>query len=155
MPDARIKQLRLANKLTQQQLANATGINVRSYQNIEYGKLSSSHTAIIALARYYDVSTDYLLGLSDDSSSQHSICDTVFCVSGVESSFEKRIKYLREQNCLTFKQAAKATGLCVNTLQGYEYGKYKPGFEAIIALVKLYNVSTDYLLGLTDNPTRH
>ncbi|MBR1807569.1 MAG: helix-turn-helix transcriptional regulator, partial [Selenomonadaceae bacterium] len=34
----------------------------------------------------------------------------------------------------------------------YESARRKPNFDAIIALADFFNVSTDYLLGRTDNP---
>ena len=70
MPNARLKELRKKSKMTQRQLAEAAGINRRSYQNIEYGKLSSSHMALVNLAKIFGVSIDYLLGSSDESTEQ-------------------------------------------------------------------------------------
>ena len=37
-----------------------------NYQDYEYGKVVPSATILIALADYFDVSLDYLVGRSDD-----------------------------------------------------------------------------------------
>lgn len=62
---ARLKQLRKDNNLTQRQLAFQVGITYQSYQAYEYGTALPSVYIIIDLAELYDVSTDYILGLSE------------------------------------------------------------------------------------------
>ena len=59
------KRFRKEFKLTQKQVADALGIKQPSYQIYE-SKTIPSATVIIKLAKAYDVSADYLLGLSDD-----------------------------------------------------------------------------------------
>lgn len=66
MFDTRLKELRKSRKLTQKQVAANVSITERSYQELEYGKAKPSHDTIIALADFFNVSTDYLLGRSDD-----------------------------------------------------------------------------------------
>ena len=61
----RLKELRLQNKLSQDRLADETGLSQSALSNWEIGKGSPTSTAIIALARYFGVTTDYLLGESD------------------------------------------------------------------------------------------
>lgn len=62
----RIKQLRLENGLTQTQLAKETGFSQSAIAAWEAGERMPSADAIIKLANYFEVTTDYLLGLSDD-----------------------------------------------------------------------------------------
>jgi len=61
----RIKELRKARKMTQRQMANALGITERSYQRYEAENNPNNET-LIKLADFFDVSTDYLLGRSDN-----------------------------------------------------------------------------------------
>lgn len=61
----RIEQLRLRNKQTQQEVADAIGVKRETIYQWETGKRRLKEEAIIALAQYFNVSTDYLLGLSD------------------------------------------------------------------------------------------
>ncbi len=61
----RIKDLREDRDLRQIDVANATGIDQKTLSNYETGKTNPDSFAIIALARFFEVSTDYLLGESD------------------------------------------------------------------------------------------
>lgn len=60
----RIRELRKLNKYTMDQVADKLGVTRQTYAEYERGKQISSE-AIIVLARLYDVSADFILGLSD------------------------------------------------------------------------------------------
>ena len=62
----RLKALRKSSKSTQKTIAVAVGISEVSYQRFEYGTVRPSLDTLIALADYFDVSLDYLVGRSDD-----------------------------------------------------------------------------------------
>ncbi len=62
----RVKNLRVSNNLTQKQLAEVLKIQPNSVQRIEYGTARPSLDTLIALADYFNVSLDYLVGRSDD-----------------------------------------------------------------------------------------
>ncbi len=61
----RLKELRLENKLTQMQLANATHISQTSISAYESGRSQATEEVIITFCRFFDVSADFILGLSD------------------------------------------------------------------------------------------
>ena len=63
---ARIKELRKEKGLTQVQMAEFIGCKYRHYQKIEYGEINIPSMMLERLADYFNVSTDYLLGRSDD-----------------------------------------------------------------------------------------
>ncbi len=58
----RLRDIRLKRDMTQQELANAIGIALRSYQCYEQGRRQPSLKLLVALADTLDISTDYLLG---------------------------------------------------------------------------------------------
>ncbi|MBQ7913185.1 MAG: helix-turn-helix transcriptional regulator [Clostridia bacterium] len=64
-----------------------------------------------------------------------------------------KLKELREEN--DYKQAfiANYIGVKQNAYSQYETGKRQIPIEALIKLADLYNVSIDYLLGLTEEET--
>lgn len=64
----------------------------------------------------------------------------------------KRLKDLREDN--DFKQIDVAHYLDIKQPQynRYETGKRDLPLDNLVALAKLYNTSTDYILGLTNDP---
>lgn len=61
-----LKRFRQSLKLTQRQLAEKIGVPYQSYQTYEYGTATPSAKVIIKIAKAFDVSADYLLGLSDE-----------------------------------------------------------------------------------------
>ena len=63
---AQFKKVRLEKGLTQKQVAAALGITEQAYQRYEYGKTVPSALVLIALADYFNVSLDYLVGRSND-----------------------------------------------------------------------------------------
>lgn len=69
----RLKLLRKELKKTQTDIANVLGITVSAYGNYELGQREPDNANLVKLARYFNVSTDYLLGLSDERSPKQSI----------------------------------------------------------------------------------
>ena len=64
-----------------------------------------------------------------------------------------RIRDLREDADLTQQKVADYLHCSQSLYAYYESGKRNLPVDNLIALAKLYNVSTDYILGLTDNPS--
>lgn len=62
----------------------------------------------------------------------------------------KRLKDLREDNDFTQKYIAKLLGIDQRQYSRYETGKYEMPLEYLIKLCKLYNVTLDYIVGLSD-----
>ena len=62
----RLKHLRSQHGLTQKDFAKEIGITERAYQNYEINASTPTYKMLIALADYFDVSLDYLVGRSDD-----------------------------------------------------------------------------------------
>ena len=62
---ARLKALRWQKKQTQKDMAALLGCTVSNYQKIEYGQVNIPITTLMALADYFSVSTDYLLGRAE------------------------------------------------------------------------------------------
>ena len=61
-----LKRCRKAKGATQVQAAQAAGVTPSMYQFYEYGRNEPTASTLIALADYFDVSLDYLVGRSDD-----------------------------------------------------------------------------------------
>lgn len=64
----RIRDLREDRDLRQSDVANATGIDQKTISNYETGKTNPDSFAIIKLAEFFGVSTDYLLGVEKANS---------------------------------------------------------------------------------------
>lgn len=62
----RLEDLRVDNDKTQIEIAEYLNLNRNVYWQYEKGEREIPVWAVIKLADYYRVSTDYLLGLTDD-----------------------------------------------------------------------------------------
>lgn len=62
----RLEDLRVDNDKTQIEIAEYLNLNCNVYWRYEKGEREIPVWALIKLADYYRVSTDYLLGLTDD-----------------------------------------------------------------------------------------
>ena len=65
----RIKQLRLEKHMSQMELARYMNISQGTLSNWQVGRHDPGSDDLIKLANYFGVSTDYLLGKSDDPDS--------------------------------------------------------------------------------------
>lgn len=63
-----------------------------------------------------------------------------------------RLKELTNANKFAKIQVARGAGIPYITYRRYESGEREPPASNIISLAKFFHVSTDYLLGLTDEP---
>ena len=66
--------------------------------------------------------------------------------------FSQRLLELRKQNNLTQDQLGKQINVSRYAILTYEKAKSYPDVEGLIALADYFKVSTDYLLGRTDDP---
>ena len=62
----RLKKLRKEYGATQKAVAVAIGTTDRQYQDYEYGKNKPGCDNLIALANFFNVSLDYLVGRTDN-----------------------------------------------------------------------------------------
>ncbi|MDD6995733.1 MAG: helix-turn-helix transcriptional regulator [Candidatus Borkfalkiaceae bacterium] len=62
----RIRELRQEHNLRQKQLAKSINVAANTLSQFESGKANPGYEVLIALADYFEVSTDYLLGRADD-----------------------------------------------------------------------------------------
>ena len=62
----RIVDLRKSHGLTQKELADSTALSEIGVQSYERRRRKPAHDAIIALADFFNVSVDYLLGRTDN-----------------------------------------------------------------------------------------
>ena len=68
MPElvTRLEELKTSRKLMQKQVAEGAGIPLRTYRRYENGEREPSASILISLADFFGVSTDYLLGRSNN-----------------------------------------------------------------------------------------
>ncbi|MCQ2506318.1 MAG: helix-turn-helix domain-containing protein [Lachnospiraceae bacterium] len=64
--------------------------------------------------------------------------------------FSQRIKQLRIKHNLTQGDLAKILGLKPTAISNYESKRNEPSIENLLVLANYFNISCDYLLGLSD-----
>lgn len=62
--------------------------------------------------------------------------------------FGNTLKALRLRESMTQAQLAQKLGVTKSVISAYETGLRLPSYDVLIHIAKIYNVSTDYLLGI-------
>ncbi len=68
-------------------------------------------------------------------------------------AFHVRLRQLRQNKRMTLDALAKELGTTKTTLSRYENNKRLPDADFIANAALFFNVSTDYILNLTNHPT--
>lgn len=71
------------------------------------------------------------------------------------SSFASRLKELRISKNLTMESLAKDLNTTRATISNFENEQRKPSLDMVIKIADYFQVSIDYLVGRTDDPTFH
>ena len=69
-----------------------------------------------------------------------------------EEIFRTRLRGLRAAKGLTQQKAADGIGMTKVGYQNYESGRQTPNFVLMPRIATFFNVSLDYLFGLSDEP---
>lgn len=67
--------------------------------------------------------------------------------------FGNKLKTLRLAKKYTQAQLAQKLGLTKSVISAYETGLRLPSYDVLINIAKIFNVSTDYLLGFEQRDT--
>lgn len=67
----------------------------------------------------------------------------------MNNKFSKRFKELRLERNLTQLEMGKIFGLSGSAVLKWERG-FEPNFDTLMKIAKFFNVTVDYLLGITD-----
>lgn len=139
----RIDDLRTDNDLKIKDLAAILGISVDNYFDYANGRSNFPLAKLNKLVNYFNVSFDYVTGLSK----------VKICFDGdIDLKLLKiRMKEARTDNHLSQEEAAHIIGDKQSTYWNYESGNSIIPISKLYLLAKYYNISIDYLVGKTDN----
>lgn len=151
----RICELRKASGMTQKQLGEIVGLSMQAINDIEKGRRETTIAKAILLARYFNTTVEYLTGDTDDSSrsDKPSFLEYLFEDDDI-FRFANRLKELRKQKNLSIQEVGKKTGLGTLRYKNMENVATNPNLMWLIALADFFDVSLDYLVGRSDDPTR-
>lgn len=65
--------------------------------------------------------------------------------------FARRFRGLRAEKGWTQREVANLLGVSPTTVASWEQEKNNPGLDTLVEIAHLFDVSVDYLLGLTDS----
>lgn len=129
-----LKKLREEKGLSQAELGEIFSVSEAAIYFYEINKRPATYQLINRLARYFDVTPEYLLGYDD-------IDKTIFA---------SRLKDLREKYFLTQNDLGGIINVPYYTIAKYEKAKKFPTLEGLYLIADYFDISIDYLLGRTD-----
>jgi len=133
-----ISELLEDNKITVEQLAQNTGIDLSEIYRYLRKEYLPTLANIIKIADKYNYSIDYILGLTAVSGS---------LPFKQTPPFAQRFKQLLEERGFTRYRLSKESGIAINRLDDWYNGKFTPSLDKAISLAKFFDCSVDYLLG--------
>lgn len=144
----RIKQLRQESGMTQTDFGNRFGIVKSTVSLYESGKSSPNDQIKSQICNYFNISMDYLLGLTDARDKY-----TGSYVDKITSHNENRGAMIND--CLFRSgydpaEVAVKLGISEDLLDDIRSGLAVPSLEVVQKMSELFDVSTDYLLGLRE-----
>lgn len=138
----KLREVREDFDMSQKQVAQILEITSQQYQLYESGKREMPTHLFIKLAEYYEVTTDYLVGRSNDDYS-----DYVSEKQKTLSYYYQKIRDIREDKDLYQHQVSDLLGITRQQYQLYESGKREMPMHLFIKLADYYEVTIDYLVG--------
>lgn len=131
-----------------------TNINNGNLSRYERDLNYPSIEICIKLANLYHISLDDLIGRSYESEYSNQLPNTSAPVSPLSADkqtlYQERLKELRTEKNVSQKDLAKIIGTTNSSICDWERGRTQPKIAEIIKLCEFFQVSTDYLLGRTD-----
>ena len=149
----RLRELREEKELTQEQFGEIFNFKKALISKYENDKLQPSIETINSLADYFDVSSDYLLGRTDNRNTANIKLTNDYSKDTeelVNMIFPKRLKELRTEKDISQEELGSMLNLSKSTISLYESGKRESDFNTLNKIAQYFNVSTDYLLGNSD-----
>ena len=145
----RIKELRIAKKLTQLQLGEIVGLSKQSINDIEKGRRETSIAKMILLAKALKTSLDYLVGESDDPTRHEEISkmEKFFSDKNNIQVINRLFSLCKEKNI----PIEELNNVIILKAHSYD-SMISYDFPSLCSLADYFNVSIDYLVGRTDNP---
>ena len=134
----------MLNDLMQEENINANNLakklgctpsSICSYLSGEYSPLIKS---LVEIADYFKCTTDYLLGLESENTSENFLtCPPI----------GERIKKLVTQKGYSGRRFCRESGIPEGTYFALIAGRAEPNIDSLIKVAKFLNYSVDYVLG--------
>ena len=141
----RYKDLREDSDKLQRDIAKILNVKENTYGSWERTENDMPLEMSCKIANYYNVSMDYLLGLSNKKKK-------VLISKEINYNLlTKRLLKLRKHLKISQTYLGDRVGLNQMTYSHYERGDNKPTTLKLLNIAEFYHVSMDYLVGRSDN----
>lgn len=143
----RIVELRKRQGLTQAELAKAMGISRSALSLYEIEKREPDIETLSKLSSLFNVPVGYILG------NEHEVIDYANYTMDIPEfafNFKMQIRDLMAEQNISEDEFAKRTGFLIEEKDNYLYGNKIPSIEDLIKISNALNVSTDYLLNISN-----
>jgi transcriptional regulator with XRE-family HTH domain len=135
--DINIRKARNNKGYTQAYVARLIGVSRTAYNKYENGVSNPDNQTLAMLAKIFNCSTDYLLGVTLPDESNSEIIN-----------IGEQLKKAREDNNYSPSFVAANTGISFQQLTEYENDIQMPDLSTLKKLLILYNISADTVLNL-------
>lgn len=132
-----IQKLRNSKGMSQQELADAIRIGRSTLANYEQNKREPNYKTLESIAKYFNVSVDYILGITDDKQ-DYTHKDTLS-----EIIYKQLYKLTDASDYQGFSEDN------LKFLKLIKEGIFKINEESLELIANIYDTNTSYLLGLT------
>ena len=145
----RLKSLRNDKNLLQKDIAKLLKMSQNGYSQYETERNDISTYLLKFFSNYYDVSIDYILGITDtrEKYKPSKIIKT--------NNNMNRLKDIRDDLDLNRSEVAKILGMSQTGYSAYETGFCDIPNKVLKTLANHYRVSADYILYVTDERKTH
>lgn len=140
-----LEKLRDEKDLLKKDVAKLVGVVESVYSEWENEKLSISTKRLYQIANLFEVSIDYMVGIS---------AERIYIKNDNEIDIKlvsSRLKEIRKSLNMTMRDLASKFNTTSSAISNYENGKYLILSPFLIELCKFSNYSIDWVLGRSDN----
>ncbi|WP_076237332.1 helix-turn-helix transcriptional regulator [Clostridium botulinum] len=152
----RLKNILRTKKMSNGKLATYIGQTTGSISRYISKERTPKDGAIIKMAYFLNVNPDYLKGLSNEIEAPLDIKDQYLTICEEETMsdneltvFSKRLKMLVNESGKRNKEIAFELNISNGVLSNYINSKREPSFDTLRIICNYFNVSSDYLLGIS------
>jgi len=142
----KLKEIRIANNLSQLEIAKKIGIARITYSHYEVQEKIIPLERLNTICNYFNVSIDYIFGFTNIKKYKNISQDIE------RSKVSLRIKEFRKEKNLTQIKLANLLNIANGTIAEYERGTNLIATPFLYTICKKYKISADYLLGKVDEP---
>ncbi|MCI8889250.1 MAG: helix-turn-helix transcriptional regulator [Hungatella sp.] len=144
----RIKQLRIEQEYTQKQLADKIGLTPKMISFYENGERVPPIDILLKLVQIFNVSSDYLLGNTDE---RHPAKDYEWRYPSVSNRLGGILANYRRTNNLSQKDFSQKLNINEKLYNDIECGKYEPTLQLLKKISDITEFDINYLTGATDH----